>query len=177
MKKQLFILIIVFLFVINITALAMLSYKRWIRPQYPAESDEQAEAWDALQMRIALKPQQLQRMQDSRIALEQDVDFLRQEMLAKRKKLIEEARRFSPNLDRIDQIVDELSKLQAEVEKKTVRNLIRDKEVLTPSQQERYLSLFEKHMHGKGWGRGRMGIGRGPRRLRENQNKKETHSK
>lgn len=168
MKKQFFILTIVFLFVINITALATLSYNRWIRPQYAAETAEQEEAWDVLQMRIALKPNQLQRMQDSRMTFEQDIDSLRQEMWTKRKKLIEEARRSSPDLKRIDQVVDELSKLQAEVEKKTVRNLIKDKELLTPGQQKRYLSLFEKHMHGQGRGRGRMGRGRARRWLREN---------
>jgi hypothetical protein len=88
-------------------------------------------------------------------------------MEKKRIRLIEELRNTSPDLDRIDRIVDELSGLQAEVQKKTIRNMISDKKLLTPGQQERYFSLFEKYMHGQGRGQGRRGRGRGPRWLRE----------
>jgi Spy/CpxP family protein refolding chaperone len=98
-------------------------------------------------------------------------------MEEKRLYLIDELKRPSPDLNHIDKIVDELSELQGEVQKKTIRNLLKDKELLTPGQQETYLSIFEEHMRGQGRGRGRRGRGRGPRWLRENQDKRGTYRK
>ena len=90
-------------------------------------------------------------------------------MEEKRIDLIEEVRNPAPDLNKIDRVVDELSALQAEVQKKTIRNLIKDKQLLTPRQQERYFFMFEEHLHGRGRGQGRRGRGRGPRWLRENE--------
>jgi hypothetical protein len=169
MKKRLLIFAIVLLCIINITALATLSYNRWIRPQQEDVSMEGASAWEAMQIQIDLKPNQMQRMQGQRLSFEKEVESLRLQMEEKRIDLIEEARNSMPDLDRIDGIVDELSVLQAEVQKKTIRNLIKDKKILSPGQQERYFSMFEKHMHGRGQGQGRRGRGRGPRWMRKNQ--------
>jgi Spy/CpxP family protein refolding chaperone len=168
MKKKILIFAIVLLCLINLTALATLSYNRWIKPQQKDVSAGQASAWEAMQIQIDLKPNQIQRMQGLRFSFEKNVESLRQEMENKRIHLIEELRNPSPDLDRIDKIVDELSGLQAEVQKKTIRNIINDKKLLTPGQQERYFSLFEQHMHGQGRGQGRRGRGRGPRWLRKN---------
>ncbi|MGD8540338.1 MAG: periplasmic heavy metal sensor [Candidatus Aminicenantes bacterium] len=169
MKKRLLILAIVLLCIINITALATLSYNRWIRPQPKDISTEDASAWEAMQIRIDLKPNQMQKMQGLRISLGEKVKALRQQMEEKRIDLIEEVRNPAPDLNKIDRVVDELSALQAEVQKKTIRNLIKDKQLLTPRQQERYFFMFEEHLHGRGRGQGRRGRGRGPRWLRENE--------
>lgn len=178
MKKRILILAIVLLCVINITALATLSYNRWFRPQQTETAAEITEAWDTLQAQIALGPHQMQRMQGLRFSYENEVESLRQQMWEKRNRLMDEVRNSSPNMNRIDKMVDELSELQAEVEKKTIRNLIKDKEILTPGQQERYFSLFESHMHGQGRGYGRRGSGgRGPRWLRGRQKVIDTNRK
>ena len=169
MKKRLLILTIVLLCLINITALATLSYNRWIRPQQKDISTEDASAWEAMQIQIDLKPNQMQKMQGLRFSLGEEVELLRQQMEKKRIDLIEEVRDPAPDLNHIDRVVDELSALQAEVQKKTIRNLIKDKQLLTQSQQKRYFSMFEKHMHGRGRGQGMRGRGRGPRWLRKNK--------
>ena len=171
MKKRIFILALVLLCIINITALATLSYNRWIKPQR-LETEAERSAWEALEIKIDLKPSQMERMQGLRLSLEEDVETLRQQMEEKRLRLIDEIKNPSPDLNHIDTIVDELSELQGEVQKKTIRNLLKDKELLNPGQQERYFSIFEKHVRGQGRGRGRRGRGYGPRWLRENQDKR-----
>jgi Spy/CpxP family protein refolding chaperone len=177
MKKRLLIFAIVLLCIINIAALATLSYNRWIRPQQWDTAEGHPSEWEAIQVKIDLKPNQVRRMQGLRSSFERDVESLREQMDKKRIGLIEEVKKSSPDLNYIDTIVDELSMLQAEVQKRTIRNLIKDKKLLTPGQQERYFSMFKEHMQGQGRGWGRRGRERGPRWMREGQKVKDPNRK
>jgi Spy/CpxP family protein refolding chaperone len=170
MNKRLMIAALVLLVVINITALATLSYNRWIKTWPVSESQwNQSESWQKLQTEISLNPQQSQTMQDLRLSLSREVESIRQQMSEKRNALLEEARNSSPNLSRIDSLIEEISALQTEIQKKSVRNLLKDKKILTPGQQEKYFSLFEEHLQGRGWRHRMRGKGRrGTRWLREN---------
>lgn len=178
MKKRLLIIAMVILFVINITALTTLSYNRWLKPKPTDSQIGPSDTWRAVQTQVSLSQQQLKRMQGLRFSFEKEIESFRQQMWEKRNSLIEEARNPSPDLERLDKIIEELSELQAKVQKKTIRNLLKDKKLLAPWQQERYFSLFERHMHGRGWGHGRKGFGRrGPQWLRESQKEKERNRK
>ena len=161
MKKRIFIIALVLLFIINITALATLSYNRWVKA-WP-RSDE---SWEQL----SLTPQQSQKMQNLRLSFEQDVESLRLQMWEKRNSLLEEARNPSPKLDRIDSLIEEIGALQMNIQKRSIRNLLKDKRVLSPRQQERYFSLFQEHVEVRGQRHRMRGKGRrGPRWLREDQ--------
>lgn len=154
MKKRLFIIAMVLLFVINITAITTLSYNRWIKPWSQSDRWEQAEGWQDLQAHVALNPQQSQTMRNQRLSFELDVQSLRHSMWEKRNALMQETRNQAPDLDRIDTLIEEIGALQIDIQKRSVRNILSDKKLLTPGQQEKYFSLFEEHM------------GRGGRRLR-----------
>jgi len=107
-------------------------------------------------------------MQNFRLSFEKEVDSLRQQLWEKRNFLLEEARNPSPNLNGIDSLIEEISALQADIQKKSVRNLLKDKEILTPGQQEKYFSLFKEHTQVRGRGYRKKGTGRrGQRWLRE----------
>jgi len=109
-------------------------------------------------------------MQNLRLSFEKEIDSLRQRLWEKRNVLLEEARNPSPNLNRIDSLIEDISSLQTDIQKKSVRNLLQDKKLLTPKQQEKYFSLFEEHVEVRGRGYRKRGTGRrGPRWLRENQ--------
>lgn len=155
MKKRLFIIAMVLLFVINIAAFTTMSYNRWLKP-WPRSGEQwdQSESWQDLQTHVALNAQQSQKMRNQRFSFEQDVQSLRQSMWKKRNALMQEARNPSPDLNRIDTLIEEIGALQMDIQKKSFRNILKDKTLLTPGQQEKYFSLFEEHM------------GRGGRRLR-----------
>jgi Spy/CpxP family protein refolding chaperone len=170
LKRRIIIITLVLLFVINITALATLSYNRWLKPSKGIPQPVQSEAWQTLQKQVSLSPQQSQTMQDLRLSFEKDVDSQRQQLQEKRNVLLEEARNPSPNLNRIDSLIVEISALQVEIQKKSVRNLLKDKKLLTPRQQEKYFSLFKEHVEVRGRGHRKRGTGRrGSRWLREDQ--------
>lgn len=171
MKKKFFIMILVLLFLINITALATLSYNRWFKTKPADVEPEPTDSWTVFQEQISLSPRQSKMMQGFRLDFEKEVESLRRQMEEMRNSLIEEARNPSPDLNRMDKIIEELSSLQASIEKKSMRNLLKDKELLSSGQQERYFSLLKRHAQGRGWGHGRRGArGRGRWWLRENQN-------
>jgi Spy/CpxP family protein refolding chaperone len=169
MKKKLLIVSLVLLFVINITALATLSYNRWFKPAPLSDSPgDQPESLQKLKTEISLTPHQSQTLQGFRLSLERELESIRQQISEKRNALLEEARNPSPDMNRIDSLVEEIGALQTQIQKKSVRNLLKDKRILTPRQQERYFSLFEQHMQGQGWRRRMRGKGRrGPRWLRD----------
>ena len=172
MKKRYIIIAMVLLFVINITALATLSYNRWFKPwPSPDEQWNRSESWQELQTQVSLSAQQSQTMQNLRLSFEKEVASLRQQMWEKRNFLLEEARNPNPNLNRIDSLIEEIGTLQADIQKKSVRNLLKDKEILSPGQQEKYFSLFKEHTQVRGRGYRKRGTGRrGARWLRKNQN-------
>lgn len=170
MKKRMLIIAMVLLFVINITALTRLTYNRWIKPRSAPVPSSQSETWQTLQERVSLSPQQSQSMQELRLSFEREVESLRQQMWEKRNVLLEEARHPSPDMNRIDSLIEEIGALQTDIQKKSVRNLLKDKNILTPKQQEKYFSLFEEHTQVRGRGYRKRGKGRrGPRWLREDQ--------
>ena len=171
MKKRLPLLALILLFVINIAALATLSYNRWFKSRWDTGGQwSQSESWQDLKSQVALSPEQSQTLQAQRLSFEQEVAPLRVRMQEKRNALLEEARNPSPDLRRVDTLIEEIGLLQMNIQKLSFRNLMHDKNHLTPGQQQRYFSLFEEHMGRRGWGRRVRGAGRrGPRWQRENQ--------
>ena len=161
MNKKFIPLALAFLFIINITGLAALAYNRWIRSPDPYLPEETLWTPEALQEPIALNREQVQQMKSLRSDLEDNVSTLREQMQVKRQLLIQEARQSEPDLEAIDKVIDEISGLQAHIQKKTIRNLMQDKQLLNPTQQSQYFSLFENHVRSMGRGRGRRVRGRG----------------
>lgn len=159
MKKRTVIIVLLLLFIVNLTAIATFSYYRWLKPRKEAVEIGSSEIWNSLQDQVALNPPQLERMKNLRFIFEKEIISLRREIWEKRKILLEETRNPNPDLVRIDNAIDDLSRLQAEIQKKTIRNILKDKEILSPWQQKRYFSLFERHMQGPGRGWGRRGFG------------------
>ncbi|MFC2164100.1 Spy/CpxP family protein refolding chaperone [Acidobacteriota bacterium] len=170
MKKKHFVLVLILLFVINIGALATLSYNRWLRPQSWDMQQDTVDAGRDLRNEMRLTPRQMERIQGRRVSFDNEIESLQNKMWETKISLVQETKRPSPDLDRIDALIEEFSRLQASAQKKTMRNLLKDKELLTPQQRERYFSLFEDHMRRQGRGHRGRGRGRGgPRWRRESQ--------
>jgi len=159
MKKRFVLIIFIFLFIVNLSAIFTFSYNRWLKPKINLAEEDPQEMWNSIQAQMVLDPPQLEKMKSLRFSFEKEILNLRMEIWKKRRALLEEIRNSDPDLARIDKAVDELSRLQSEIQKKTIRNILKDKEILSPRQQRRYFSLFDRHLQrpGRGWGRGGRG--------------------
>jgi Spy/CpxP family protein refolding chaperone len=169
MKRKFKPILFLFLFIINISALVSLAYNRWVKTPSSYHQQEAFETLEALQEPMALNQKQFQQMKDLRVALESEIITIREQMQKKRQTLATEMNKSKPDLTIIDNVIDEISYLQSRIQKKTIRNLMQDKKILTPSQQTRYFSMFEDHVRGMGRGRGRRGRARKGLSQRRNQ--------
>jgi len=83
-----------------------------------------------------------------------EIKDIRYQMQEKKKALIKEMRKESPDMASIDRLIEEINRLQAEVQKKAVLNIFQEKKILTPEQKERFFRMLENHVcprnHGLG---------------------------
>ena len=77
------------------------------------------------------------------------VGDIRAQLDQKRAELGELLRETSPNQERIRDKVSEIAFLQAQLQKETIDQLERIRSILTPEQQEKFLSLIRKRLHPK----------------------------
>jgi Spy/CpxP family protein refolding chaperone len=162
MKRNVLLLVLLFMFIINGTALVTLAYHRWIKP-VPDHSGQGTV--EALQEPMSLSEGQLMKMKSLREALGNRVGVFRRQIQEKRAALLAALEETDPDLASIDRMIDEIGALQSRIEKHTIRNLLQDKRLLNPSQQSQYLGMFREHVRGRGLGRGRgqrggRGLGR-----------------
>jgi Spy/CpxP family protein refolding chaperone len=160
MKKRFITCGIIFLIVINISALFTLAYNRWFKvpPAYlPSGSGD---TLAAAQARLSLNDEQLQQMKTQRVAFEAEIEEIQIKMQDKRKALVEEMKNATPDSALIGKLIDEIGHLQAQVQKEAVRRLFKEKQLLTPEQQEKFFKMFEDHVCPRGIGHRHSSLGR-----------------
>jgi len=171
MKKKVIVLIFIVILVINVTALAALAYNRWLKNPLSSAEIEGENSWNTLQKKVALTPIQLSELQVQRDHFSDHIQSIRMEIAQKRIELLEEIRKAHPDMESIDQMIDIISRRQADIQKQTVRNLMKDKDVLSLGQRDRYFSLFLEQARAQGQGRGLQFRGRrGQGRRGQNRN-------
>ncbi len=164
MKKNTSLAILILLFVVNVSALATLSYNRWIRERESDIGQEFEVAAQILENPLDLTSVQVDRMKDIRLTFENDAAELRKQIYDLRMELMVETRKPEPDLARIDEFIEKISLLQSHLQKKVIRNMLKDGEVLNHAQRNSYFSMFEENVRSWGPGRGQQRGGRrGPR--------------
>lgn len=160
--------------VVNLSALGTIIYKGqlWVR--------ESEEPTSSIEETLALSPQQAQRIQMGRESFDSDWGRLDGAIQATREQLLVALQDKASEATSVRPLIDELARLQAELEKSAVTQLFQEREILTPQQQEQYLTQVGVRMRegcgcmqrvrggrldgfGQG-GRGRKGWGKGRRR-------------
>ncbi len=123
MKKKLLALGLILLVVINVTALLTFAYNRWLRApvQIPAESSA---AKASFERNLSLSGEQERCLKDIRFSFHSEIRVAQAQMMGKKRALVEEMKKESPNSATIDKLIDEISRLQAEIQKEAVLNLL-----------------------------------------------------
>ncbi|MCJ7680959.1 MAG: periplasmic heavy metal sensor [Candidatus Aminicenantes bacterium] len=143
MKNKRTVFILLFLLIINISALATLAYNRWFKPAIPDARTDSGSSLPMLQKALDLENTQSLHMRRCRMVFVQETDPIQQKMQEKRLQLIEAMKTSDPDLSEIDKLIDEIIQLESEIQKKAVRRILEDKTVLSPHQQERFFDMFE----------------------------------
>lgn len=160
MKKRLLALGLILLVVINVSALLTFAYNRWLRApgKHPAANSAGA---TSLERHLCLSGEQEQCIKDIRFSFDSETGGIQAQMREKRRAMVEEMKKESPDSASIDKLIEEISRLQAEIQKKAALNLLKEKELLTPEQKATFFRMFEDHVchREKGAGHGPAGTG------------------
>ena len=142
MKKKLGRLALILLIVINVSALLTFAYNRWVR-EPTGQPTARPVLTETFKRELCLNGHQEKCFKDFRFAFDAEISDIQARMQEKRRALVEELKKGSPDGATLDQLIEEMSQLQAEIQKKAVLNLLKEKEVLTDEQKATFFRLFE----------------------------------
>lgn len=156
MKKNLFIIGFIFSVTVNIVVLASLGYF-WHKGRKVRDirRQEVTHFQGPLERALALSPEQIEAMRALRRNFDPRITDLRIAIRDKRHELMMLLKEPNPDTVQINRKIAEIASLQEELEKLTIRHLIRMKRMLTPEQARRIQSFIEKRI-----------IHEGPKRFR-----------
>ena len=145
MKKKFGKMALLLLIVINVSALLTFAYNRWVRePGGP--STEGPVLAETFTRQLCLSGQQEKCIKDFRFAFDSEISDIQARIQEKRLAMVEELKKESPDDATLDKLIDDISQLQAEIQKKAVENILKEKEVLTDEQKAAFFRLFEDHV-------------------------------
>jgi Spy/CpxP family protein refolding chaperone len=161
MKRNLLILALIVLVIVNISALATIIHGRWSRDARPRLGRPSVHPVVFFREHLGLDESQIAEFQERRSSFEDQISDVRSKMHEKRTDLMKELRSESPDTVRVYELVDEIGTLQAQLQKHAVRHMLHEQLILTPEQREKFLMMFDEHLWGKGM-MPRPGHGRRP---------------
>ena len=145
MTKRIWKVGLVLLVVINVSAMLTFAYNRWLRgpEERPAGSQASAEPFSR---RLCLNGEQERCIKNIRFLFDAETRSIQAQMQEKRRALVEELKKSSPDGRTLDTLIEDISRLQAKIQKKAVLNLLKEKEVLTDEQKATFFRIFEDHV-------------------------------
>jgi len=75
-----------------------------------------------------------------------EIKDIRYQMQEKKKALVNEMKKKPPDMAAIGKLIEEINRLQAEIQKKAVLNIFQEKKILSPEQKERFFRMLENHV-------------------------------
>ena len=142
MKKNLVIFLLVVLTIINVAALVTIAYNRWHPKRHFSLRDRPDMHKNFLKQELDLTEEQIEQfeahMREFRIEAEPILDSLRQ----MRRSILNEISADEPNIEKLDELAEEIGTLEIVLKKKLITHFIKGKSFLTPEQQKRFFSRF-----------------------------------
>jgi Spy/CpxP family protein refolding chaperone len=144
----------VILLVLNLSALGTIAVKTrfW---------EKEMSTHGTIQETLRLTPEQARAIEIRRESFAGNWEQIESELETVREELLDALRDDEPSPETVWPKVDEMARLRAQLERQAVEQLMQEKRVLTPEQQDQYFTHVERRMRqGRGYGYGR---GRGAR--------------
>jgi Spy/CpxP family protein refolding chaperone len=144
MKRKLVILGVILLIAINMSVLATVGYRWRCGPE--GKTCKSQAPCEYLCAHLSLSDSQREKMELFGKALDEKTGIIREALRHKRNKLVELLNEPSPDRVRVDSLIEEIGMAQAELEKEVMEHIIREKEILTPEQQKKFLELISRRL-------------------------------
>jgi Spy/CpxP family protein refolding chaperone len=159
MKKNLIILFLVLLTIVNVAALATIAYHRFYpRGHFPPEGPPPDMHKNFIQQELGLNEKQAKEFEAHFEKVRKETEPILDSLEVKRVKLMDELAADEPDKDKLNRLAEEIGSLQAELQKKMIVHLLEGRSLLTPEQQKKLFSLFKERRGGEGEFRGPGGM-------------------
>jgi Spy/CpxP family protein refolding chaperone len=152
MKKNLVILFLALLTIINIAALATFTYHRFHPkgPFHPMDRPDKPESF--VRRELDLNEKQAKEFEAHFKKFRMEMEPIMDSLRAKRAELTEEMSAEKPSAAKLDKLTEEIGALDVRLQKKTIMHMLEGKAFLTPEQQKKFFSLFKEGQERmKGW--------------------------
>jgi len=144
MKKNLVILFLILLTIVNIAALVTFAYHRFQpRPHLPPLNlPDKPENF--IRRELNLNEEQMKQFETHFNKFKMEMDSILDSLRVKRDQLTEEMTSGEPSAASLDSLADEIGALEVRLQKKTITHMLDAKTFLTPDQQKKFFSLFKE---------------------------------
>jgi Spy/CpxP family protein refolding chaperone len=144
MKKNLVILFLALLTIVNIAALATFAYHHF-RPKGAFPQMNRPDTPERfIRRELDLNEEQAKEFEAQAKRFQEEIEPIRDSLEAKRSDLMNEIMAKEPSMDKLNQLSEEIGALHAKLEKRTSTHLLQGKSLLTPEQQKKFFSLFKE---------------------------------
>jgi len=144
MKKNLAILLLILLTVVNVAALATIAYHRFHFKRHFPPVGRSGRHMDFVKQELDLNEEQVKEFESQDKRFREETKPILDSLGAKRKDLMDEIAAEEPNVEKLDKLAEEIGVLEVALKKKTTMYLLKRKSFLTPEQQQKFFSLFKE---------------------------------
>ncbi len=142
MRKKLFIIAFIFSLSVNCAALFTIAYQVWQRrTEGPVRT-----SLILRDLNGELTERQREQIRSLREEAKARADQLNDALLRQRELLIEELRMPPPDHEKIDQLLRDISRMQFELEREVVEDLLRMSEMMPPGYRESLLRMMRQNL-------------------------------
>jgi len=147
MRSKWLLIFVIFLTIVNLTALTTLCYHRWhvnSRNCDKACPEDHLQADRVLQQRLGLSAEQLQRMRQIRADCNLQTARIEEQLADKRILLSQAIMTADTDSIKIKQICCQIDSLQAQMQRRVVNHLLTQKNILNLDQQHLFFAMVMK---------------------------------
>jgi len=157
MKKNIVYAAAIILTAVNLVAFGTLLYNRWRGVQPLSLPDQRDQRFEQMKRELALSAEQATQLDMYRTAFHAELDSLASQLVATRTQLAHALLENKLDTTRVNNSLDNISRLQSSAQRKVISHLLSVKSMLNPKQQkifyaivlERFSSASDQPMPGR----------------------------
>lgn len=125
------------LLIINLTALGVMAYHRWFKPEISCPGA----GFERLKRELSLSAEQEKLLLQSRDDFHNTLDALSHQLQEERRYLVAVLKHEPADLEELKKIVKKINACQLEAQENVVKHLLKVKKILEPAQQDIFFSI------------------------------------
>jgi Spy/CpxP family protein refolding chaperone len=141
MKKNIVYTATIILTVINLVGFGMLLYSRWSSTHAPSLPDRRDQRFQQMKQELALSAEQTAQLDIYRTTFHAELDSLSTQLVAARIQLAHALLEDELDTARVNNILDNISRLQSSAQRKVISHLLSVKSILNHLQQKKFFAV------------------------------------